>query len=158
MESIFPFYFLIHLRVFIDIWDRFLSVKCIPLILYWMLQILLVANITKLQYHYLLKTINKWWKNFQITSRLYFTRGLKKICVLTIMEILVTCLNNGIHVKKMSRYISTESNDKIFTTSTFALYSKISLILYILLRASRRSHKDNMVQYLSLWGHWRTER
>lgn len=35
----------------------------------------------------------------------------------------VTCLNNGINVKKMSRSISREVNDRTFTTFAFALYS-----------------------------------
>lgn len=80
-----------------------------------------VGNIIRLQCHFLLKTINKRWKVFKTTVRPYFTGSFKKDCVLTLMEIAVTCLNTGIHIKKMSRHIHTKSNDKIFTTLAFAL-------------------------------------
>lgn len=42
--------------------------------------------------------------------------------ILMSVERVVTCLSNGIYVKKMSRSVYREFNDKTFITSAFALY------------------------------------
>lgn len=47
----------------------------------------------------------------------------------------VTCLNNGVYVKQMSRSISRELNDRTFTAFAFALTVR-SLCFFISHRAS----------------------
>lgn len=132
-------------------WVSFYQMTKCVLVCEFLYCLLQIFPVTWFQYHFLLKTINKRWKVFQTTVRPYFTEGWKKACVLTLMERVVTYLNNGIHIKKISRHIHTKSNDKIFTTLTFALYCSISLLLYIPLRDSRRGNKNNLPV---LWEGW----
>lgn len=60
------------------------------------------------------------------------------------VERIVTCLNNGIYVKRISRSIHREFSDKTFITLAFALYCEISLLLYFPQRKSGRDNKENL--------------
>lgn len=54
----------------------------------------------------------------------------------------VTCLNNGIYTRKMSRSVPREFNDRIFTTFASALYCQVSLLLYCSQRKRGRNNKE----------------
>lgn len=96
--------------------------------------VLPVKNICRFQCHFLFKTVTDG-KFSKQAVRTYFFEGLKNAYVLTLMEIILTCLNNNVHIKKISSHVRAESNNKISATLTFSLYCSISLLL-------RKSLKD----------------
>lgn len=102
--------------------------KCIPVCkFYTPCYKYYLLEITRFPGHFLLIFANFSKKLLD----LHFIGDVKKTCLLTLIQIVTTCFNNGIHIKKMSRHIHTESSHKMFTTLTLcSLLLNLSAPLY----------------------------